>query len=71
MVPVYNAMEIDYTVCLDYFLANKVLRKLDVVYDSSLKNQLTKLLKKLDELYLKDQFLYSKRLITRFIRRIS
>ena len=71
MVPVYNSMEIDYTVCLDYFLANKVLRKLDVVYDSSLKNQLTKLLKKLDELYLKDQFLYSKRLITRFIRRIS
>ena len=71
MVPVYNSMEIDYTICLDYFLANKVLRKLDVVYDSSLKNQLTKLLKKLDELYLKDQFLYSKRLITRFIRRIS
>lgn len=71
MVPIYNAMEIDYTVCLDYFLANKILRKLDVVYDSSLKNQLTKLLKKIDELYLKDQFLYSKRLITRFIRRIS
>ena len=69
MVPVYLAMEINYEECLDNVFANKILRKLESRYDSSLRNGLNKLNKLLDELYGRDSFSYSRTIINKYLRR--
>ena len=69
MVPIYLAMEINYEECLDNVFANKILRKLESRYDSSLRNGLNKLNKLLDELYGRDSFSYSRTIINKYLRR--
>ena len=69
MVPIYLAMEINYEECLDNVFANKILRKLESRYDSSLRNGLNKLNKLLDELYGRDSFTYSRTIINKYLRR--
>ena len=69
MVPIYLAMEINYEECVDNLFASKILRKLESRYDSSLRSGLLKLNKLLDELYGKDTFLSSRKIINKYLRR--
>lgn len=69
MVPIYMAMEINYVECLDAIFANKVLRKLEARYDSSLRSGLSKLNKMLDETYGKESFVTSRKIINKYLRR--
>ena len=69
MVPIYFAMDINYEECVDNLFANKILRKLESRYDSSLRSGLLKLNKLLDELYGKDTFLSSRKIINKYLRR--
>ena len=69
MVPIYLAMEIDYEECVDNLFASKILRKLESRYDSSLRSGLLKLNKLLDELYGKESFVTSRKIINKYLRR--
>ena len=70
MVPIYLAMGFDITDCYDAVMANKILRKLETKFDQGLSNSLNKFLKKLDELYGKNTFKYSRRLVEKYLRRL-
>ena len=69
MVPVFISMGLKEEECLDFIFANKILRKLEARYDSSLRSALLKLNKLLDELYTKNSFLKSRKIINKYLRR--
>lgn len=69
LVPLFKGMDMDYSLALDAFLVNKVLRKLDSKYGASFKNQLNKLTKLIDETYGKSSFKNTRKFIARYLRR--
>ena len=69
MVPIFISMGLKEEECLDFIFTNKILRKLEARYDSSLRSALLKLNKLLDELYTKNSFLKSRKIINKYLRR--
>lgn len=69
MIPIFKDMELDYKECIDIFLSSKVLRKLEVRFNSTLSNNLVKLNKLIDEIYGKNSLKRCKELLNKYIKR--
>ena len=69
MIPIFKDMELDYKECIDIFLSSKVLRKLEVRFNSSLSSSVLKLSKLLDEIYGKNSLKRCKELLNKYIKR--